>query len=211
MSYPEQAIVQQGRDAWRRLQQSQRTSWQDWVRVGHALLVGRRDAMLTAKANSPFGVPYNKAFGAFLRDNGFDAISGQDRYKIIQCLEHEIEIEQWRATLDEKQRLRLNHPSAVWAHFTKAFRPGRQVEPRLRNTVRAKTTPHKGRPIYWSQDILRAAAEGIRMANSNDIYKVALAALNAAFPTRDSLIEAADDPRPHTRADRIAQLEAATV
>lgn len=209
MSYPEAIIVEQGRDAWRRLQQGQRTMWQDWVRVGHALLIGRRDAMLTAKANSPFGVPYNKAFGAFLRDNGLDGISGQDRWKIIQCLENEVTIEEWRASLDEKRRLQLNHPSAVWCHFSRAFRPNRQIESRPRKTTHK---PHKGKPVFWSQDILRRMVEAEIAANTNDRYIRMRAALDAAFPTRESLIEAADAPRPNpSRAQRVAELEATHV
>jgi hypothetical protein len=210
MSYPEAEIVEQGRDAWRRLQQSQRTAWQDWARVGHALLILRRDTMLETRANRPMGWRYNAAFGAALKANGLDGISGQDRYKIIQCLEHEIEIEQWRATLDEKQRLRLNHPNAIWAHFTKAFAPGKRIEPR-KTASKPKVRGYKPRPNYWSQDVLRRTAEGIRMANSNDIFRVARAALDAAFPTRDSLLEAGNEPRPNpSRADRAAQLEEAT-
>jgi hypothetical protein len=156
--------------------------------------------MLDAKANKAMGTRYNLAFGAAMKANDLDGISGQDRYKIIQCLEHEIEIEQWRASLDEKQRLKLNHPSAVWAHFCKAFRPGRQIEPRPRATAHK---PHKSRPNFWNQNVLRRAAEGIKAANTNDIFLIARAVLDAAFPTVDSLLEAAAEPRPNpTRADR---------
>jgi hypothetical protein len=202
MSYVEAETVQMGVAAWRRLQQSERTAWSDWVRVGHALLILRRDSMLDAKANTPFGMRYVKVFSAALKANGLDAVNGQDRYKIIQCLEHEVEIEQWRAGLDEKQRLRLNHPSAVWMHFTKAFRPGRQVEPRPRNTTGKVHKAHKGRPNFWSQDTLRRAAEGIRAANSHDIFIVARAVLDGAFPTKDALIEAANEPRPNQSHSR---------
>jgi hypothetical protein len=210
MSYPEAEIVSQGVDAWRRLQQNQRTSWQDWIRVGHALLILRRDTMLETKANRPMGWRYNAAFGAALKANGLDGINGQDRYRLLICLEHEIEIESWRATLTDVQRLRWNHPNSIWMHFTKAFAPGRRVQSRA-TASKPKVRGYKQRPNYWSQDVLRRTAEGIIAAHTNDVFKLALAALNAAFPTKDDLIQAADEPRPHlSRADRAAQLEEAT-
>ena len=193
----EDEIISAGRDAWSRLQTHQRTSWNDWVLIGRALLVGRRDAMLDAKANIPMGMRYNRIFSAWLRANGLDGISGQDRYKIIECLEHDVEIEAWRATLTEVQRNRWNHPNSIWLHFSRAFAPGRRVEPRPRNTTQAKTLRKNHKPIFWSQDILRAAAEGIRMANSHDIYVVARAVLDHAFPSRDALIDVLNEAPRH--------------
>jgi hypothetical protein len=200
MSYPEADTIQQGRQAWQRLQAAERTSWPDWLLIGRAIVVLRRDAMLDARVNKPFGRKYTAAFGAALRAAGLYEINDQDRHKIIVCLENEIEIEQWRASLDEKQRLRLNHPSAIWAHFCKAFRPNRQIEPRPR--TKAKIPRNLQKPIFWSQDTLRAAAEGIRMANSQDIYIVARAALNAAFPSRDALVEALNEKPPNPSHSR---------
>ena len=47
----EDEIISAGRDAWWRLQAHERTSWDDWKTVGRAILVLRKDAMLTARAN----------------------------------------------------------------------------------------------------------------------------------------------------------------
>lgn len=99
MSFPEADTIQQAREALGRLREAERTSWADWLLIGRALLIARRDCMLEAKANSPFGWRYNQAMGAWLRTNGLDGVSGQDRHKLLECLAHEIEA--WRTTLTD--------------------------------------------------------------------------------------------------------------
>jgi hypothetical protein len=205
--FPEQNIIDEGRAAWGRLQHHERTSWADWVRLGHAILIGRRDAMLTAKANSPFGVPYVKAIGAWLRENGLDGINGQDRYKIIQCLEHEHDIEAWRATLTEVQRLRWNHPNSIWMHFSRDFAPGPQVEPRKSKAAATRPAPKRqqiaervtevarrhGKPIFWPQDFMRRAHEAMLASRSTDLLTLARLALQAAIRSEDDLLALLDD------------------
>ncbi len=68
-----------GRDAWQRLCRRDRASWNDWLAVGHALLIGRAACMQIAKANKPVGSRYNAAVGNWLRENGLDGISNQER------------------------------------------------------------------------------------------------------------------------------------
>lgn len=56
---------------------------------------------------------YNKVFGDWIRANGFDDITNQERYRCISCVEHADSIEEWRTTLAEEKRRRLNHPGTV--------------------------------------------------------------------------------------------------
>lgn len=204
MTYPEGEIISAARDAWSRLQAHQRTSWADWLLIGRALLVARRDCMLEARANSPFGWKYNAAMGASLRQNGLHEISGQDRHKILECLAHEPEIEQWRATLTEVQRNRWNHPNSIWLHFSRAFRPNRQIEPRTttpRHTVRGVKRNSSGMPTNPGQDMVRRVAAAIRENWSTDTFKLSAVAIAAVLRDPD-LPELLNDTRAPNQARR---------
>jgi hypothetical protein len=55
-----------------------------------------------------------------------------------------------------------------------------------------------GRPIYWSQDAVRRAYEGILKAATNDMLKLARAGLESAIRSEADLLEllpAAPPPR----------------
>jgi hypothetical protein len=76
-------IVAEGRNAWQRLREAGRRSWDDWMAVARALVQGRAETMQEAKANRPFGSKYNTAMGAWLRENGFAEIDNQQRYRAL--------------------------------------------------------------------------------------------------------------------------------
>jgi hypothetical protein len=108
--------VARGREAWQRRKADACASWQDWLIIGEALVIGREWAM--AKANGkPGSRHYNVEFGEWLRLHGFDDIDKSDRSKLVSIMQALPKIEAWRATLTEGQRLRLNSPSAVWRAF----------------------------------------------------------------------------------------------
>jgi hypothetical protein len=114
--------------------------------------------------------------------NGFEAINNQERYRAILCVENRDAIERWRSTLDDGKRRRFNHPNCVWAGWRKS-----KTEPAApaRHIVKG-TTPHKtGRPIFWSQDMIRRAAIAIKSARTSDYFVMARAALDVL--TRDDL------------------------
>jgi hypothetical protein len=186
MSYPEAETIQQARDALGRLQAAERTSWADWLLIGRALLIARRDCMLEAKANSPYGWRYNQAMGAWSRENGLAEISGQDRHKVLECLAHEDAIESWRATLTDVQRRRWNHPNSIWLHFAKAFAPGRRIESRTKSTTRTtvRNIVTSEKPLNTAapdQDTIRRIAAELRENWTQDVYKLALVAYYAVM------------------------------
>ena len=113
-------IVRQGTAAWRRIKKEK--SWNDWMAVGDALHVGRTFAMNDAGTNAPIGKGYNLAFNQFLIDAQLDDMDPSDRAKLFTVMENRPAIEQWRATLSQTERLRLNHPTSVlrkWQQATK--------------------------------------------------------------------------------------------
>jgi len=114
----EQSTILHGQEAWRRLGRDH--TWEDWRQVGAALLIGRSGAMREAAVNRPAGRRYNVVFAAWLKKCGFENLDKADRSRLLAVMDHLHEIETWRATLTPAQRLRLNHPSAVFRKWKSA-------------------------------------------------------------------------------------------
>jgi hypothetical protein len=176
--------IAEGRSAWQRIREHGRRSWDDWVCIARALAIGRSEAMARAKTNKPLGATYVRIFGAWLREHGLDEIDNQQRYRAILCLENEIAIEKWRATLTDKQRGRWNHPGAVWAHWKRSTKAG--AAPRREAVKSARKGC--GKAIHWPGDALRRAAIAIREARTNDVIMMAKAALQAAIRDETDLL-----------------------
>mgnify|MGYP001417859242 CR=1 FL=1 len=120
-------IIKQGQEAWRRLKKSK--SWNDWIMVGDALVVGRNWAMRQAGTNRPEGKGYNMAMAEWLTRNKLDDIDKSHRSRLIDCIENLGAIEEWRATLTLGQRLTWNHPNIIWMHWRKAIEPAPVANP----------------------------------------------------------------------------------
>src|SRR5262249_7823638 len=103
--------VLEGKEAWQRLQNN--PSWQDWLAVGKAHVIGRAAAMREARVNTPKGRRYNAAFTAWQSKHGFENLDSGDRCRLFEVMDHLPEIEAWRQTLTPRQRAGLNHPSTV--------------------------------------------------------------------------------------------------
>jgi hypothetical protein len=115
-----ECIVRRGTAAWARIKKHR--NWDDWMLVGEALLVGREFAMRDANTNRPIGKGYSRAFNQFLIDSKLNDMDQADRVKLLTVMEARLEIEQWRACLGKTERMRLNHPTAVfrrWRQTTK--------------------------------------------------------------------------------------------
>ncbi len=95
--------VRLGQLAWTELSTKDQ-QWDKWMAVGAALAVGREEAMYLAGTNNPEGKNYNKCFGDWLKQHGFDKIDKGDRSRLFECGEHRVEIEVWRATLTLGER-----------------------------------------------------------------------------------------------------------
>jgi hypothetical protein len=111
--------IRAGQEAWKRLSSGE--SWNDWLLVGEALLIGRTDAMQTAHTNVPAGRRYNEDYSSWLKATKFDGIDKAVRSRLFECLKHRDAIERWRATLTTSQRLKLNHPQAVLRRWQKTL------------------------------------------------------------------------------------------
>jgi hypothetical protein len=111
--------IQRGQEAFHRQQQA----WDDWLAIGEVLLIGQQEAMARAKTNKPQGRKYQKAIEGWLVANGFKGLAKDVRSRLLKCLELRDDIEKWRATLTEEQRLRYNHPNTVLRKFESYRKP----------------------------------------------------------------------------------------
>jgi hypothetical protein len=185
-SIPLGDVVALGAEAWSRLRKH--PTWSSWMNVAEALLIGRIEAMRIAGTNRMVGSKYNRAMGAWLQANGFEGISAQERHKAVLCLQNVESIELWRATLDESERRRLNHPAAVLAAWKRATKT---TPPRQRaNGTKAhdqhpdedrRTSPGFRKPVFWSQEHIRRAAAAMKERGGGDLYVLAHCALQAAI------------------------------
>lgn len=175
----ESDIISDAQQAWQRLSDRSRASWQDWLVVGHAVVIGRSEAMQAANTSRPFGITYTRAIGAWLIQNGLGGIVAQERYRLTLCIENLAAIEGWMATLAPEKRLKLNHPNTVWW--------------RWQDSTKAATTTPKGkkigsdRPIHWNTETIQRAADAIRATCSRDYVLMARVALKAAIRDESDL------------------------
>ena len=63
-------------------------------------------------ANSAWGQHYSREFGKWIKEHGFDRMPKSTRSVAIELHEHIAEITAWRATLPERQRRQLVHPTS---------------------------------------------------------------------------------------------------
>jgi hypothetical protein len=122
-------VYREGREAFQRL--STGRDWSDWQKVGAALAAGRTEAMKSANTNMPKGKAYNRDFGDVLKREqlGTDRLDSATRNQLLQIDENKSAIEEWRATLLPAQRMRLNHPSAIWRNWQRTVKGGGRDEP----------------------------------------------------------------------------------
>jgi hypothetical protein len=115
------------------------------------------------------------------------SFGGARSYRCISCTNRQA-IEEWRATLDEKKRHAWNHPGAVWAHWRRSLKT--EIATPKRQPVQGAQSSHRpGKAVFWPQDMLRRAAMALRECSSNDIFRLARVALEAAIRTESDLIE----------------------
>jgi hypothetical protein len=178
------ATIEAGRQAWQRLK-GERKTWSDWLAVARCLEAGRAQVMKDSKTNRPVGTTYNTAMGTWLREQGLDGVTAQERYRLGKILANLADIGPWLASLDDAQRRKWNHPSAIWGRF------------RIHKTaVRAAATAdklatmptRKAGPVYWSQDHVSRAHSAMLRSRSSDLLVLARLALEGAVRTADDLL-----------------------
>jgi hypothetical protein len=106
--FAEQRTIRAGIDAWTAITKAE--SFESWKAIGRALQVGRDYAMRATGANRPMGRNYSRAFSEWINQHHFDRMPKSTRSMALELNENISAIEQWRATLTDKQRQRCIHP-----------------------------------------------------------------------------------------------------
>lgn len=198
-------IVELGREAWQRLQQRERATFDDWICVGQACAIGRAVALKAANTNRPFGRIYQRAMADWLAANGI-GICSAERYWSLALADNAAAIRKWRDGLDDATRRRLNHPQAVWMNWRKsqgAKKPAARRDyiksDRPKHDMPNRTGGHAAQ-VRWPQDMLKRTAIAMRESRSADWFVLARVALEAAIRNQDDLVAllAASEPKPKT-------------
>jgi hypothetical protein len=181
--------VTAGREAWARLRDHERASWDMWLCVGRALVQGRIDCMKIAGVNEPKGGKYNYAAEVWLAQNGFSDMWPGERHRIVKIVENLPAVERWLASLPPERKRRINHPSA-WLTYLKETNDAARACTRPYRPSNGNKATHTGyhRVVRFDQAAIRRAGDAMRKAWCNDCYRLAAIALAAAIRNETDLL-----------------------
>jgi hypothetical protein len=115
----EELKAQEAADAADRLKRGQ--SWDDWLKIGVFLNIGRNKAMLRAGTNEPIGARYIKAFSEWMALYAWIGdIDKATRTHAMWCVDHVDDLTRLRENMGLTQRLAANHPTTMRRRWDKA-------------------------------------------------------------------------------------------
>jgi hypothetical protein len=124
----EEARAQEAADAADRLKRGQ--SWDDWLKIGVFLNIGRNKAMLRAGTNEPVGARYIKSFSEWMAVYSWIGdIDKATRIHAMWCVDHLDELVKLRENMGLTQRLTCNHPTTMRRRWDKSQKEGEKVAP----------------------------------------------------------------------------------
>lgn len=111
--------AQEAADAADRLKRGQ--SWDDWLKIGGFLNIGRNKAMMRAGTNEPIGARYNKAFSEWMGSYAWIGdVDKATRIHAMWCVDHLDELVRLRENMGLTQRLTANHPTTMRRRWDKS-------------------------------------------------------------------------------------------
>jgi hypothetical protein len=125
---------QEAAEAADRLKRGQ--SWEDWLKIGVFLNIGRNKAMVRAGTNEPIGARYIKSFSEWMAGYAWiGEIDKATRTHAMWCVDHGEELAKLRENMGLTQRLAANHPTTMRRRWDKANKevdkaPAEKKEPR---------------------------------------------------------------------------------
>jgi hypothetical protein len=154
--------------------------WSDWMALADGLVSGRTRAMLIAGTNRPAGKGYARAFSDWMEPRPWARdLDKPTRAHLFWCADFRTQIEQWRDTLAQNERAKLNHPTAM----------KRRYEATHKVPVAKDGEAQDGAK-------LTKAAEIVRLGNENETLKREIDWLKAHPSTDGGLFDIAKtDPK----------------
>jgi hypothetical protein len=121
--FAEQRVIRAGIECWQAINKVE--SFESWKAIGAALKIGRDFALKSTGANAPMGRRYSEAFCEWINQHHFDRMPKSTRSVALELNENISAIEQWRASLTDKERRRCVHPLSNVRAWRKATAPNR--------------------------------------------------------------------------------------
>jgi hypothetical protein len=109
-----------------------------------------------AGTNKPEGKGFVMGYSEWLKRYKVDDMDKSDRAKLLQLMEERPAVEEWRMTLPDYERRRLNNPVVVWRKWTAATRI---KKPKPRKTPTVEELQARNREL---EEELEAAHERIK-------------------------------------------------
>jgi hypothetical protein len=124
----EELKAQEAADAADRLKRGQ--SWDDWLKIGTFLNIGRNKAMLRAGTNEPVGARYIKAFSEWMAVYSWIGdIDKATRIHAMWAVDHVDDLTRLRENMGLTQRLACNHPTSMRRRWDKSQKEADKVAP----------------------------------------------------------------------------------
>ena len=124
----EEARAQEAAEAADRLKRGQ--AWDDWVKIGVFLNIGRNKAMLRAGTNEPIGARFIKAFSEWMSVYAWIGdIDKATRVHAMWCIDHLEDCTRLRENMGLTQRLTCNHPTTMRRRWDKSQKEGEKAAP----------------------------------------------------------------------------------
>jgi hypothetical protein len=78
--------IKMGLDCWREIGRAE--SFENWLKIGKALMFGKQVALRSTGANRAWGATYSKAFGAWMKEHGFGEMKASVRSVAVELAEN---------------------------------------------------------------------------------------------------------------------------
>jgi hypothetical protein len=109
-----------GRKAWARIKHNNKKGWEDWMKVGEMLALGRQEVKehLGITTNKrKLGGAFNTEFAKWKKLEGLGDVDGRYAQHLMDIIDNRASIEDYRAGLDLTTRLGLNNPTSMVRHW----------------------------------------------------------------------------------------------
>ena len=154
----EEARAQEAAEAADRLKRGQ--AWDDWVKIGVFLNIGRNKAMLRAGTNEPIGARYIKAFSEWMSVYAWIGdIDKATRVHAMWCIDHLEDCTRLRENMGLTQRLTCNHPTTMRRRWDKSQKEIDKPQTTAKKESRADVIQRELEQVAADRDKWRHKAE----------------------------------------------------
>ena len=159
--------IEAGR-AWAWLKKTTERTLPEWLKVGVGFRTGRAWAMRRAGTNQPMGRGYNEAFGRWLKEYRLDDIDQADRSNLFKLMDSPAILE-WRNTLPDEQRGKLNHPTTILRAYARTAtrtdeRGDKEPSPAKKTSAELAAALQRIHALEIENDRLKAHAQELEAA-----------------------------------------------